>query len=390
MLDALYEKSINKRVKIQEHFENLQKNIDIEKVNNKYNLHEFKKEKQTKSFLATDGSFNSTRFMSDFVYAVASQSILSFPETSLIKDTSSADIDYTTTVQAQNLNRKLSRQMNILELKSMIKSMQNHDDKIDYILIDGNISGTLRNFQLPILEEKYKHLHYPIRQHIKIIENKLKNNTFDINVTSIEEENDIYLTIKDDLPPDTEYKEIKDQILDYYDALEQLACIKYLMDKYHGKIIGVSKTSNTNNIFKENMPDAAVLEYSTISAGYTEIRAPLVNKKLVRRVSNNNYLTVEYPLYAEDIMNYQYLIFFVRLEKRKNVLKIEIPIKEEDLYMNNEGIIEEILEDLYSISIDGYPYILKKAHHEVVIKNKNIDRIINKYELFLKNGRDML
>ena len=49
-----------------------------------------------------------------------------------------------------------------------------------------------------------------------------------------------------------------------------------------------------------------------------------------------------------------------------------------------------ILNNLNSISVDGYPYILKKAHDEVVIKQRDMDSIMKELGIFEKTGRDML
>ena len=67
------------------------------------------------------------------------------------------------------------------------------------------------------------------------------------------------------------------------------------------------------------------------------------------------------------------------------MLKIEVPSSK------NEEEMIEILEDLKSISLNGYPYILIKAHEEVKIRSKEMDRMILNLELINeKTGRDML
>lgn len=388
MLESLYEKTIEKREEIQQHFQQLQEKINYAKVKDEYRECTFNRQKQTKTFIATDGSLNSKRFMSDFLYAIGSLTILSKPGENIIKDTQTAEIELLSATKAASLNRKLSKQMNILELKSMIKCMQNHDDKIDYILLDGNISGKLSNFQINLdIDRLFRDA---IKEDIQRLEEELDDNSFEIEVTSNTHQSRIYDITRNNIPADEDFETYKYDILDYYDSLEELACIRHLINKYHGKIICISKTSSTNKIFNEDIPDAAVIEYATKKAGYTKIGKPVKNRKLVRKDLQDNYISIEYPLYREEITNYEYITFFTRLEYNKNVLKIEIPLLETDYISNNNEIIMEILEDIYSISVDGYPHILKKVHHEVVIKNKELDKIVNKYEILDKNGRDML
>ena len=58
--------------------------------------------------------------------------------------------------------------------------------------------------------------------------------------------------------------------------------------------------------------------------------------------------------------------------------------------MVNDEKIVEILNDLQSISVHGYPHILKRAHDEVKIKTKHLERIARNMGLYDKTGRDML
>ena len=60
------------------------------------------------------------------------------------------------------------------------------------------------------------------------------------------------------------------------------------------------------------------------------------------------------------------------------------------LVSRQSNLSDSEIEDLYSASINGYPYILKKAHDEVVIKEKNMKHIIEYMDIFEKTGRDML
>jgi len=66
------------------------------------------------------------------------------------------------------------------------------------------------------------------------------------------------------------------------------------------------------------------------------------------------------------------------------MLKFEVP-KEID-----EKEVKEILENLKSISANGYPYLLKKAHSEVIIRKKDMEHLVRVFGLVEKIGREML
>ena len=169
-----------------------------------------------------------------------------------------------------------------------------------------------------------------------------------------------------------------------------MACITHLINNYSEKIVCISKTSRTNKLFDEKIPDSAVLEYFTTESGYT---TPDVtdNKKLVRPLNQNRFTSLEYPLYNDKILNYHYITLFARLENKKHVIKIEIPLKNKNNANKIMDNIVNVLDDLYSCSINGYPYILKKVHDNVVITNKFMDRMEMVYELKNKpKGREVL
>ena len=52
--------------------------------------------------------------------------------------------------------------------------------------------------------------------------------------------------------------------------------------------------------------------------------------------------------------------------------------------------LEELLERISYTSVDGYPYLLKKAHKDVVIRNSDMDRITGGLGIIEKTGREVL
>ena len=79
-----------------------------------------------------------------------------------------------------------------------------------------------------------------------------------------------------------------------------------------------------------------------------------------------------------------FTVFYARLEDYKNVLKFELP------YKASKKEIINILEALKGISPEGYPYLLKKAHNDVVISKSDLERLSNIIGFLQKSGREML
>lgn len=380
MLDVMYEKTITNKKEIQRYFNNIKENLDIEKVKNMFQECEFTKNEQDKVLAAVDGSYNKKKYMACFIYAICSQTIISNPkEKKIEKESPTGDINTKTPSEIKSIENVLSTYMNILELKSTIDTLQKHD--IDYMLMDGSIRGTLSNFPTTEVKEEIQNkLLYVTTS----IEKELKKNGFPLEIYTIKHKDEILYDLKKSMKEDNlELRNTEDEILRYLESLEQITCIKVLLEKYSEKIICISKTSQSKSLFNENIPDSAVLEYAINKSGYTKLHEP--KETILIRHLGPKKLTFDYPIMDSALKKQKYVIFFTKLSDKGNVLKVELPrdnITEEQ--------IKEILNDLSSASIDGYPYILKKAHEEVVIRNKNMKNIINNLEINEKTGRDML
>lgn len=393
MLESLYLKSIEKKQEINKIFEELHKDINVEKVKDAFNEYSFKPEKQTKTFISTDGSQNSKKYMSCFIYIIGSKTIVSM-ENRIIKEYEGSDILTLPTTQTQRLNKTLSRQMDILEYKSTIKTLQKYPNEIDYIYLDGSILGKLQNFR--ITNELEVYVESFLKEQIMDFEKDLINGDFNVELQYPKMKGAFHNHITKKLIErdcERKYEDIEYDVMEYYEQLELLACIRHLIKNYHGKIICVSKTSTTRRFFKEQIPDAAVLDYVTSKSGYTEPKDYNEIKAIIT-VDDAFKRPLNYPLYNNEIPTYHFITLFARFKDRKNVLKIEIPAinngEAEDIMKN----ITSILDDISTSCTEGYPHILKKIHNEVVIKNKDVERIINKFTTIRENGektgRDML
>lgn len=382
MLSILYQKSIEKKEEISEYFDNIIEDINLDKVDDEYNKISLTKTRQDKNFAAIDGSFNKKKFMPAYLYTITSQTIISKKDADAQKESEAGDISTISTIYNRRIDKILSTYMNILELKSTIDTLKKHPD-IDYMLLDGSISGTLLNYHEieinNLIDKALKSFA------IKDIQHDLEEDNITLEITTerikayvlseckkiIEENNMEY-----------DYDEVEMDILLSLAGFEQLFCMSYLLKNYKEKLICVSKTSTTKSLFNERIPDAAVIEYACDYAGYTNPQT-YSSMRPVRYVGNVKR-QVDFPVENIALSDTPYKVFFTKLEDSSNVLKIEIP------YLINDERILEILNDLRSISVHGYPHILKMAHDEVKIKSKHLDRIARNMGLYDKTGRDML
>lgn len=384
MLEALYYKTIDQKQKLQDYFNNIEKEINADEIKKVYNAYEYKQEKQSKIFASVDGSFNKKKYMACFIYALSSQTIISKPKEGIIKESAAAEIDQISTIQAGNIDRILSRYMDILELKSTIDTLKKHPE-IDYMLLDGSIGGKLSNFRLDDRKiEKYTNLLIGLSR--TITSENLEKDEIDLSIDSITKKEDIINRIKKENPLNTtEIDKLETNLINYYSGLEELICIAYLLENYKEKIICVSKTSSTTRLYHKSIPDAAVLEYYSKNTFYTD--ATSEEHGPIRLFYQNNMtqrIPVKFPILDNQLRRLNYTTTFTRFKYNRNVIKIELPYKVD----NNK--LEKILNELNTSNIEGYPYILEKAHNEVVIKQKDMDAIINRIEINEKTGRDML
>lgn len=379
MLDALYLKSIEKKKEINKFFVNIKKDINLEKIEDEYIEYDFNKTKQDKNFAAIDGSFNKIKYMAGYVYAITSQTIISKANQDVIKDSQGVELSTISTIHNRRIDSILSLQMNIFELKSTIDTLKKHPD-INYMLIDGSISGTLNNYKDPEIPEKIKHILNMISY--EYFTPELDKKEIPIEITT-EKNMELFKTwiinaIKDN-KWDIDYDEIEMDIIMCLEGYEQLFCINYLLEHYKEKLICVSKTSSTKSLFNENIPDIAVLEYSCTKSGFTR----LIKYDSMRpfRYFGKFKRQVDFPVKSLELYNTPYRVLFTKLEDKSQVLKIEIPWAIDDTEE-----IKKILNNLKSVSVNGYPHILKKAHDEVKIGTDYMKRITR--EVNLENRED--
>ena len=113
----------------------------------------------------------------------------------------------------------------------------------------------------------------------------------------------------------------------------------------------------------------------------------LIKNKAILNQNILKYLKLEtenFPVYNEFFKGLTFTIFYARLDNFKNVIKVELP------YEANESEIRRILSKIKCVCADGYPHLLKKAHHDVVVKKTDLERMHGLMGFIEKTGREML
>lgn len=155
-----------------------------------------------------------------------------------------------------------------------------------------------------------------------------------------------------------ERKAISELEKHYKSYLENL---KKLIEKNREKLIAVSKTSTRNAIFGKKISDIAIYENLTSNPGYS----------------------IPEHIFLKNLSQ-AFTAFYARFEKNKSVVCVELP------FSASEGEVKEAFEKIKSSTVNGYPYVLIKAHKKAEIKNKDMEKIISLLGIKRKTGREAL
>ncbi|KZX17503.1 NurA domain protein [Methanobrevibacter cuticularis] len=363
MLESLYEKAVQKKGILNKDLKHYDiKNIDV------YNYwKKIKIAKSNKDFTlaAGDGSLNKKKFLSFNFYAIASESLIYNNELIKIENSEINIIPHSKFVED-----RLRNYMGIFEVKSALKLINDYD--IDYYLYDGSILGDLiRPF--PLEEKIPKEVRYDL---LDLFEDNLRReiNSYNVEISSSK-------VVNTNSKVKSHPKELKNynttKYLGYLENIEKLLSLSYLL-KDKEKIIAISKTSTATDYFDLNIPDIAIFDKSKFSreTGYSSHK--------IKSVNEEKNIKHEFPVENDFFKSLTFTIFYVRIEKNKNILKVELP------YKATEDEIRDIIEIIAKDSIEGYPYLLKKAHHDVVIRKKDIEQLSKIVGLYERTGREML
>ena len=360
MLNSLYTEAIRKKGLINEPIEEFNETkLDIE---SKWNEEEIVPSDSSIVLAAGDGSYNKKKYLSFNFYAVAAQSLIYNPndQSSRLQTVEAAELDIMP--HQSFIDDRLRNMMSIFEIKTAIKTFNDFD--IDYYMDDGSILGDLIR---PIPVEKSispENKEIIISKVKEKLEDEIQSN--DLKVSSYKFKEEFKDLFEDD-------KVDEDSLISFLESLENLIGLKYLLNNKE-KIIAISKTSSSNETFHANIPDMAILDRFTRKQGFSE---PYY-KKVTFSTKH------DFPIENEFFRNLWFTIFFARLDDNKNIIKIELP------FYAKEDEIREILRAIKSNATEGYPFLLKKAHKDVVISNQDMASLSKVIGFLEKSGREML
>lgn len=294
---------------------------------------------------AEDGSYNLKKYKSFCLYVVNSCAVL---HNGKVKEEKHADIGIT--MPYRHLEQRVRLYMGITELKTSRKIL----DEVEVLLLDGSIISDIvgsKRFERSLNKEE--------EAEVKALLPEVEE-AEGPGVASL-------------LMEGRFTGERKTEKMAFLEYLEYLSALKNLIEKGSEKVVALSKTSTSNDYFpKETTSDIALFDMSTIKSGFSKPRHIGIRQKIRQGL----------PIYEDFFAGLDFTLFYARLEDKKPVYRFEVPRS-----LKEEGVVE-VLSKIKNVSIAGYPYLLKKAHNRVVIKNKDIKGIERSLGIYAKKWRD--
>ncbi|WP_414468927.1 DNA double-strand break repair nuclease NurA [Methanobacterium sp. ACI-7] len=354
MLDSLYEKALEKKDELNYRLEQDFKNINIDPYEFWVN-EDINEEELDITISGGDGSRYSKEFMSFALYAVGAECLVY--NSNGLESVECCDIDILRPYSY--VKNRLDNYMRILEVKTNLKSLQLYD--IDLILFDGSILGDiirpspLENMLPDISREMIQ------SKYLEKLEDSLKSQNVQIMSPKL------FNLIE------TDFKKRKLEAMIYLESLENLVSLKSFLEKTNN-IAAISKTSARSDYFGSYIPDMAIFDSFNKKQGYTKPKHFKISE-----IGNRKF-----PIYDEFFKELTFTIFYARLDNFKNVIKVELP------YKADEEEIRRVLGKIKCVCADGYPHLLKKAHHDVIVKRTDLEMITRIMGFLEKTGREML
>lgn len=355
MLNSLYEKAIAKRG----FFHDIDSDTNVESQLEYNWFNRFIDESANDFTIAAgDGSFNKKKFLTSNFCAVGAESIIYDGEIKKIDDSDIFEIPNVTF-----LDELLGNYMAIFELKCALRALKEYD--VDYYMFDGSILGDLQNA-------------YPRGASLP---SKIRDNLDDVLLNEFERRLGIrkyglvFPEIRDslklmDLPKSEDFNKSEEFNLQLA-SIEKIILLREILN-YRKNIISISKTSSDNDLFHWNIPDIAFLDKFTKKQGMSKIKYRKVFSKAA------------FPFYNDFFKGLTFTVFYVRLQDNKNVLKVELP------YKASKEEVFRIIEKINVLSVQGYPYLLNKAHNDVVITDRNIKELLKIAKIYETTNREVM
>jgi len=339
MLDLTYEVLAREKNRIQKEVTKLLDKSIVKQYQQSWNNHDFK---QIPSVIgAEDGSINHKRYKNLVIYAVNAEALV---YDTAIKSVSNADVGVL--YPYYKIEERLQLYRALYELKTALIVI----DTVDLFLLDGSIISDLNAF----------------RTFTKGVTSKQREEVLAF-LPLLEADERCAITSKElclKLEPDGAREKIV-----FLEYLEYLVALEKLLSRGMDKLVGISKLSTRSRI-GFGVPDLAIYEEATHKSGYSNLATDVV--------------TGRFPIYNEIFRSIVFTISSIRLEDGKDVYMLETPSE-----INDKQLVE-LLSKISYTSVDGYPYLLKKAHKDVVIRNSDIERIAVNLGVTSKTGREIL
>ncbi|RBQ22502.1 DNA double-strand break repair nuclease NurA [Candidatus Methanobinarius endosymbioticus] len=367
MLESLYTEAIKKKGTISEKIKDYENhNLDISKF---WNDEILPKNDENLTIAAGDGSKHEKKFLSFYFYAISAETLIYNDKLSKIE---SSNIN--TIAHSKFAKDRIRNYMGLFEVKNALKAIKTHN--IDYYFYDGSLLGDLIR-PSPLEKEISQSIRYDL---LDLAEEEINNELENIKDYPVEvfshklinqKLKDKIIAINNITSNDSEYMET---IENYLENMEKLLSLAKLL-KYKDKIVAISKTSTSTDYFNSKIPDMVLFDKYSKNVGYSTLPQYISGKM--------DDLKREFHVEDEFFKSLIFTIFYVRLEENKNILKIELP------YKATNSKIKEIIGIISKDCTDGYPYLLKKAHHDVIIKKRDIEQLSKIIGLYEKSGREM-
>lgn len=334
MLQSTYETFASQRKRLQEYVRNL-KGADFTPFRKEWV--EEGVEGQKARVGAEDGSFNYKGYKSLVLYAL-NAACVHYGDRLWIEESSDIDFLY----PYRFVRERLSLYMATLEIKTALKHLEN----LELLLLDGSL------YTMLVAPRELFSLDRKRRRDIEGYLPEIEKSGVEIASKRLAGEEKLEL----------------DEVF-YLEYLEYLYSLSALLEKGLDRVVGISKTSSDTKPGLD-IPYMAGFEEVSSREGYSRVYESHVERR--------------FPLYNEFFHSMVFNRFYARLENNRQILLFEVP---------REIDIEElrgILARVGYFSIEGYPYLLRKAHSQVVIGNKDIDSFASLIGIKEKTGREYL
>ncbi len=301
------------------------------------------------SLAAVDGSCNKKVFSGYCIYAVGAVAV-KFSDFEKEGELFIADVDILKPEEFSDARIRIL--MGILENKVALKVL----NEVDYLLLDGSL---LASFVKPAVFDR--RLENEERKRVEGIFEELKE-AFSLDGVNAK---DFY----------GELEGIFDGIAfaaasGYLEYLEYLYSLQLLLSQGRGKLIFVSKRSNSRNYeFDRTLPDVAVLNQFRHLEGYTRPLVSSIPKEVKFRFPD---------MFEEFFRNFEFSVFLYK-ERNCPAFKIETLTS-----------LTETLTVIRKYRIEGYPIPLKIAHDSVKIKKDDMEKVIYALKHRGISGREAL